>query len=355
MAEQIFYNNAKDALLNFFGVEFPTLPEEGLTKFISFFYKLCNYEEEGVKIRPHIILTNNINAVVKSVESTEKIAIHIDANFDRFNQRMKSLMCFTKNEWSIYVNIVPDKVEYGLVKTLNSVKDKNLLQQLFTPQIENLPVYQKVNLVSVDVISSSLVELIGFKGSNTSVYFGLNAEEISNWEDVIKSFSQAVVTKLRTTKRKLNDVTTLYENIFTRVFKNLHGAICLVVDKDFVDTKGMLQDGVWLSEPISLSKLFLQSTSYSESKLMSYADLLVDMLNYDGITVVDNSGRIRAYNVFIESDLKNIKRVVGGARRRAAQTLIESNNKKFVGVYLQSHDGDIFYYDMQKVKRGKKK
>ncbi len=354
MANQIFYNNAKDGLLQFFGVEFSTLPEDALNKFISFFYKLCNYEEEGVKIRPHIILTNNINAVVKTIENTEKIAIHLDNNSDKFNQRMKSLMCFTRNEWSIYVNFANDKVEYGLVKTLNSIKDKNLKQQLFNPQLEDIPIYQKVNLVSIDVISSSLVELIGFKGSNVSIYFGLNSEEISNWEFVIKEFSKAVVSKLRTTKRKLNDVTTLYENIFTRVFKNLHGAICLVVDKDFVDTKNMLQDGVWLSEPIGLSKLFMQTTSYSESKLMSYADLLVDMLNYDGITVIDNCGRIRAYNVFIESDLKNIKTVVGGARRRAAQTLIESNNKKFVGVYLQSHDGDIFYYDMQKTKKTKK-
>ena len=46
------------------------------------------------------------------------------------------------------------------------------------------------------------------------------------------------------------------------------------------------------------------------------------------ITVVDNLGRVRAYNVFVETNRKSTKSVVGGARKRAAYTIINSRRKK---------------------------
>ena len=110
-----------------------------------------------------------------------------------------------------------------------------------------------------------------------------------------------------------------------------------------MDKNGYLSDGTWLKDPIEFGKLFLQSKHYSEAKLMSYADLFTTMLNYDGITVVDTAGRIRAYNVFVENSRTVAKKVLGGARRRAAYTLLESKNKKIIGVYFQSQDGDNFF------------
>lgn len=146
------------------------------------------------------------------------------------------------------------------------------------------------------------------------------------------------------------------ENIFKKVFKNLHGAICLVVDKEYKpENDSTLADGTWLEQPIELSKLFLQSKSYSEAKLIGISDLIISMLNYDGATIVDNAGRIRAYNVFVEIKAKNSIKPIGGARRRAAQSLIENKNKKFIGVYFQSQDGDCFFKfcNAKKVRRKK--
>ena len=71
------------------------------------------------------------------------------------------------------------------------------------------------------------------------------------------------------------------------------------------------------------------------------------MLSYDGITVVDNAGRILAYNVFVANEKGVAKNIVGGARRRAAYTLLNTNNKKIIGVYFQSQDGDAFYRNIK--------
>ena len=60
------------------------------------------------------------------------------------------------------------------------------------------------------------------------------------------------------------------------------------------------------------------------------------------VTVVDTKGRIRGYNIFISSHSKE-KIITGGARKRAAYTLIESKNSGYIGVYFQSQDGNYFY------------
>jgi hypothetical protein len=67
------------------------------------------------------------------------------------------------------------------------------------------------------------------------------------------------------------------------------------------------------------------------------------MLNKDGITVIDNAGNILAYNVFVEANLREVGNIIGGARKRAAYTIINTKRKDIMGVYFQSYDGEIFY------------
>jgi hypothetical protein len=252
-------------------------------------------------------------------------------------------MAFCRNEWSIFINETEEYFEYGLIKALNSIKEKSFKELVFEQETKEL-IQNKCSLFSLEVINKSLIVLEGVKGHTTNVSFSFSEDTIANWNDVISSFVEVCVSKLKTTKRKLREIKILYENIFKKVFKNLHGTICLVVDKEYKPANDTaLADGTWLEQPIELSKLFLQTKSYSEAKLIGISDLIISMLDYDGATVVDNAGRIRAYNVFVESKIKGSVKPIGGARRRAAQSLIDSKNKKFIGVYFQSHDGDCFF------------
>ena len=342
MIETIFYDKARKSIVDFFEREFPTLALEELETFIGFFYQMTNYEEEGTKIRPNIYIANHINVLTKIVPDCYKLTIYTDDNSNMFKQRLRSLMRFCSNNWSIYINYSDSAVEYGLINVVNSIKDKTLDQYIFSDDHRE-DIAKKTKLVKVDVVSSGLCLLQGVGGASTNICFSLNNQLEINWEVAIKDFINASVSKIRTTKRKLEDIKNLYFNIYQRVFRNIHGTICLVVDKDYVDKGGFLSDGTWLKDPIEFAKLFLQSKHYSEAKLMSYADLFTTMLNYDGITVVDTAGRIRAYNVFVENSRAVSKRVIGGARRRAAYTLLECKNKKIIGVYFQSQDGDNFF------------
>jgi len=94
----------------------------------------------------------------------------------------------------------------------------------------------------------------------------------------------------------------------------------------------------------------LQKSITEEYKQLNtnIAELFITMLNYDGITIVDNAGRIRAYNVFIKPDKYAKNNITGGARKRAAYGIINSRIKRIVGVYFHSQDGEIFYEEVGK-------
>ena len=300
MERKIFFEDARKKVLEMFSYEFPTLPIQHIDLFLGMFYQLANYEEEGQKIKPTILITNNINNVVKNVNKAKKIIFYEDSDTLNFRARIKALMCFCKRDWNIYVNFGENVIEYGIITTLTSLKDKSLLQALHDQSIMD-NISKKASLVIINVFGGGVCRLIGAKGNNFSVCFNLNSSYEYNWDNEITEFVDACVSKIKTTKRKLQDIKNLLDNIFHSVLKGLHGTICMVVDKEFKDKAGVFQDGTWLKEPIEFIKLFMRSATFDENILRSYADVLKTMLDFDGITIIDNSGKIRAYNVVIES------------------------------------------------------
>ena len=330
MVTSIFYTSAKEAIKEFAATEFATLGTNDVNRLIDSFYKFLNYEEEGTKIKPAIYVTSNIHAVSRTIPDCVEIRFYEDENSNNFNQRLKSLMVFCLEGWSIYINYTANTVQYGIIRCLNSIKDQPLEKLIFDKAYQPI-LEQKTKLIYMSVVTSGVFTLTGIQGNQTSISFNINNSVSNDLEDTINRFVTDGLSKLKTTKRKLKDVRNLYHNIFSEMIKGGHGTICLVVDKEYKDTKGWLSDGTWLPQPIEFAKLFLTSKSFSESKLRAYADLLFTMLNYDGITVIDNAGRILAYNVFVESEKNATRNIIGGARLRAAYSLLNTTRKGLLG------------------------
>ena len=338
----VYFNDGKQNIEKFIENEFPGFPSKMTAQLINFVSRLCFYEEEGTKLWPTILFTNKMDSLIKSVGNTIKQPIFVDENENMFRSRMKSLSPFSAHRWNIYIQINPDNTfEYGIYRSLNSIKEHSFNTNLFLN--EELKIRKNsLSAFLIESISNSNILFKSLKGENLYLNFSLENRKMLDFNEEIKEFVDASFSKLKTTKKKLNDIKTLYQNTFENCFRNIHGCICVVVDKDYEDN-GFFADGIWLEQPIEFSKLFMQSNSYSETKLESYSELFMDMLNYDGITVVDNKGRIRAYNVFVETSSSKDNNILGGARKRAAFTIINSKVKKIVGVYFQSQEGEIFY------------
>lgn len=340
MDEINFFDSAKQSVTSFFEREFPNFPPLILSTFLSKFNDLLNYSEEGKVIRPKIVFTDNIDAIVKTIPKINLLTVFEDRDSGQFLNRLKSLLAITKRSWFIFVEI-KDVVRYGLVISLTSIKDKSALNTLLeTTSLKDKP----VNCIVARTLNLYSMSFHSTKGNNLLINLSLDTAKTTTFANEVKEFVDATFSKLRTTQHKLQDMKNMYLNIFTNVMNDVNGTICVIVDKDYVfQENGIFADGIWLKEPISFSKLFTQSKSYNEEKLQAYADLLFNMVNFDGITILDNKGRLRAYNVFVESNTKRVSYIVGGARKRAAYYILGSKRKGLVGVYFQSHEGEVFY------------
>ena len=342
MMNNIYFTDGKSNIESFIESSYPNFSAKMTAQLINFVSRLCFYEEEGTKLRPTLLFTNKIDTLIKSVGNTIKQTIFEDENENMFRNRMKALSPFSAHKWNIFIQLNANgSVEYGIYRSLNSIKEHSFNTNLFLNE-ELKARSNSIFAFLIESISSSNILFRNLKDEEMNLNFSLENRKFLNFNEEIKEFVDASFSKLKTTKKKLNDIKTLYQNTFENCFRQIHGCICVVVDKDYVDN-GFFADGIWLNHPIEFSKLFMQSNSYSETKLESYSELFMDMLNYDGITIVDNKGRIRAYNVFVESESGKESNIVGGARKRAAFTVINSKAKKIVGVYFQSQEGEIFY------------
>jgi len=341
MEEMIFYDNAKENVTSFFEKEFENFPPLLMSHFLNRFNDILNYTEEGTLIQPKIVFTNNIDSVVRSIPKSNALTIFEDSDATKFNSRLKSILPIIKNDWCLFIDIKENKISYGILMAFTSIKDRNLVRSLQ----ENTSIKDKADKVYC-IIARPLnfysMSLHSVSGNDLIINFSLDKSKSNIFNHEISEFVDASFSKLRTTQLKLQDMKNMYLNIFTNVLSRVNGSICVIVDKDYKDN-GLFEDGIWLKEPISFSKLFTQSKSYKEEKLQAYADLFMNMLNFDGITIIDNQGRLRAYNVFVEPNSKKVGYIVGGARKRAAYYILSTKKKDIVGVYFQSHEGEVFF------------
>lgn len=353
MNETIFFDSAKESVTKFFEQEFENFPPLLMSHFLNRFNDLLDYAEEDLQIKPKIIFTDNIEALIKLMPKTEALTIFEDSEATMFNSRLKSVLALARQDWCLFIDLKEDKISYGLIMSFRSLKDKNFLQDLEETTISKERLTHTHCIVARPLNSYSML-LDSISGETLTVNFSLDKSKNNNFTTEISELVDASFSKLRTTQRKLGDMKNMYLNIFTSVLNYAHGALCVVVDKDYVDS-GLFEDGIWLKEPISFSKLFTQSKSYSEEKLQAHADLFLNMLNFDGITIIDNLGRLRAYNVFVEPNSKKVGYIVGGARKRAAFHILSSKRKGIVGVYFQSHEGEVFFQAIKQDKLPPKK
>jgi len=343
MNENVFYVDAKSKIVDFLAAEF----DDGFSvklqnRFLNFFPLISNYQEEGKKFHPKILFTDAIDTIVKHLPSPIKIEMFRDDNENMFDSRVRALIPFCERYWCVYIEAGENYITYGLLKNVCSIKDRSLEDVIFGDIDLRDKINDKVSAFMIYAYTRWTVTMRALNGRTLNTNFALDIMGHSDLDNEVAALVNASFSQLKTTAKKLGDLKNMFHNMFKNVLKDIGGTLCVVVDKDF-EQDGFLSDGIWLKEPISISKLFLQTTNYSEQKLISIANLFYAMLDKDGITVVDNQGQIRAFNVFVKTDHKETGNIIGGARKRAAYTVINSRRRDVIGVYFQSYDGEIFF------------
>lgn len=144
-----------------------------------------------------------------------------------------------------------------------------------------------------------------------------------------------------------------FSNFLFQAFEKIHGTIIVVVDKD-EKLADYFDNGIILKTPINLFDEYInyiQNCSKDDRVIQRYYSLiglLAVSLDIDGITILNTNSEIIAYNVFIDNDKGKIdtSSVNGGARKRAAYSIEQSNILGVKGLYFQSHDGDSNFKEL---------
>lgn len=349
-SEKVTFSSNNYAINAFFATQKVALPKRLYQDLLVFLSKACTYEEEERRIRPSLIIGHNLlDKQVKSIVQADIVVLAEDqVEKTHLSKRLKSMLPFCNNGWRVFLNLDNEILTYGIMRNFNgpsgfSIDD--ILTNMSTVDKESL----SVSFVLIDVASNFEILLKG-NVDRCTIDFRLNDENTETetharfCEDLL-SAHEGDIARVATAFRKT-------VNLFPQ---KLHGSICLLIKHDHVLPDDILKDGIFLSDPIDIFPILAEDlnekqsnhtishTIASHEKYHAYTGLLLEMLNIDGITVVDNKGRIRAYNVFVSPDVTDAANLSGGARKRAANYLKKQNNSDYIGVYFQSQDGMSTY------------
>lgn len=314
--------------------------------FLEFLPKACKYAEEEIPIRPSIIIGSNLlcEGFIKLMQATVITLKKEEIGKTKFAKRLKSFLPFCNNSWRVFINIEDGYVTYGLIRNFNGPMGLNIDDILsnLSPEDKNR---LNVSFVLIDVINDFQILLQGLSDSCLLDFRLVDSELSSN--GTLNMFCQDILSASPYDKNKLS---IAYMKILKLFQQKLHGSLCLIIDYESSLPDDIMKDGIILEEPIDIPKLLIEelnkntfetpaTTMSTHSKYHAFVGLLLDMLNIDGITVLDNMGRIRGYNFFVKSSLEDSENVTGGARSRAAEYLCREKKANYKGVYFQSQDG----------------
>ena len=336
----MYYKEASEYFDQILDEEGIKLTERFKKNLLSIMSEMCGYSEEDHKIRPQVILSENIESFIMSIPSKSYLIMFRDTlDGDKLARFFKSLALFCDNGWYIVININGSAVEYGIFRKYSGI-DGDRFEDFFKSEYYS----ESGHMIILNTISNFEIAIVryGKKDCIISQKFIKTDDDKDNNED----FKELANDIVRTCKAGSRDY---IRNCFLKLFWNLplriHGTIMLVVEDDFKLPEDTLS-GIRIEPAIDFESLFETNNrieSYEESEnVYSLVGALYEMLNTDGITIITNKARLLYYNVFYEGIIpKNIK---GGARKRTALGICQNNNLEgVIGVYFQSQDGAIFY------------
>lgn len=339
--KKIHYSSTNNKLKNLLKEEKITLPPKFFWRLLEFLAKMCTYEEEEIKIKPCLFLGYNLKLALRGVPNS--CYFHITngvRNGSDLEKKLKALVPFCNNGWTVFININGDCIEYGIIRAFTGPRGLTLSEVIFEIDDTQLPEIE-YGLIEASTISKYEISIRGLRKNSLIIDFRFfnDGYKSCNYEYLADDMTSGIDHPLQ--KQFLYDTFIKFMPMASR---RVHGTILLIV-KDQYEKESNLKDGIWLEDSINIFSPALGAEDDARSGQIFYgiSGLFVDMMNVDGITVIDNKGRILGFHIFLNKEIKTDRMINGGARRRAALNMLNLFNPDHLGVYFLSQDGDSFY------------
>ena len=341
---RMYFSSVPNKVRDFFLKENIKLPRYFLNNLLTFMPRVCSYEEEESKIKPSLTISTNMDEAVKQAPGTFRLKISKGKkNGNDIEKKLKPLIPFCNNGWHVYINISPKYMEYGLMRAFTGLKGLSVTETLFTSE-ESIKQSLGFKLIELTALNNFEIKMRGLLGNELII--DSRFVDTSPNRDSFLEMSEDISSGIEddTTRETVNKV---FYNLLKVLTQKVHGTICMIVKSGYKFPNAHLSDGIWLEEPIDLSQYSLNHIQnpgdISAEMFYALSGVFIEMLNHDGITIVDNKGCVRGYNMFISKENLKADEISGGSRKRAAYTLSQLSDPNVIGVYFQSQDGNSFY------------
>lgn len=350
--ERIYFKEVESVFDGINNKEHIGMTKEFIGNFVRIMPTFFNYQEEEKSIKPNIVFSQDIDAVLETTPSAMKVHItngEIDGS--DLKRNLKIILPFCNVSWSLYMNFNNHEVEYGIIRTFTGIHGFSFIEEVFLLPFED----QEISFVSMTLLSKFELLYRGISGTESIIDFRFHEDSHLEKGLVLATLSSAFIEKSVHNQNK--SIIQAVNKLFCLVNEKSHGSIILIVDNSCTElpTELFMDNGIWLSKPINIvEKLHEISTASIINDIIMLSEqyyglsgLFFEMVNIDGITLLSNDGKILGFNLFANSkQSKQTKKIVGGARKRAYKALLSSELNCIVGAYFQSQDGDI---EFQKV------
>lgn len=303
--------------------------------------KFFNYEEEGAKLSFDVLILKDIEMMKKRL-STYLFQDVVSVEKDNLNlkKQIKSLAPFSTNGWNVFVSKEDESFVFGIYKDFTPIGALDISEVL------------KENYILIKKIDNEVLE---FANGLSQLYLHLSIVKKSlsfNRAEQIKKLTQNIISSLNEDENKAQFQKNLH-NLFAYALEKSHGCI-VAVQEVGNDVDEFFKNGIFFQKPIELYDEYLnyiKDCSPDNDKVQrhySITGILSVAINIDGIVLIDSKARLLAYNVFIDNDKSAVDTSVvsGGARKRAAHSIIHTKPQGLIGVYFQSHDGESEFKEL---------
>ena len=320
----------------------PTL-EENLFEFLE---KICIYEEEEHKIKPLLIIGNNLNRFFSQCPFHYKSTIYTDEmDGKNFNRIVKSMVPLCNNNWYIFIDILKDKILYGVFRNFQSPVSVNF-EELFFDCSSFCDKTAQVGLVCIKPYEKNSFIIKNLCTEDTIISFSFKSI-IEQVETKLVQMKEDLLASVNHPNRAFIDKALF--RILSYMPGKVHGSLCIIVTNDYKYPNDYL-NGLSVQPHLDLVDCILSTENiraYEDAeRYYALTNLFYEFMNIDGITVLDTRGRVIGYNAFYRSSETPTEETGGGARKRIFAGLrkeMKKENSNIVGIYYQSQDGNFDY------------
>lgn len=302
--------------------------------------QLSDYYEEGNHLYPEVLLLDDFDYFKVSVPCFYHILYEGAIEKGALLRAIKMSAPLADNGWNIFIELKKNNVRWGVVNSEQSVINVSMYAQVIGDATEKHPV------VYVRNVGFKTVEFISKESANKYII----SLSLRNIDDILKNETLALCKTIsKDCEKEQAEFCSFLEKTINVGLQKGHGNLMVViknVEENMVIPE-ILKEGVTLVKPLDLYQNFCNFKEngkdlISHSELQKNSELIISMMNHDGIIVFSTKGKVLGYHYIVENNIKTTEKVIGGARSKAFAKLSKAvANGSISAVLMRTQEGAI--------------